>query len=64
MQILINGPTPHDDYTWVKFNGKDLLDHLFSITPLSLSEIFSRISKLSNDALIKSCPNNFEKNLK
>ncbi len=39
-----------------KFEIKDLLDHLFSIPPLSLSEIFSKISKISNNALIKSCP--------
>ena len=47
-----------------KFEIKDLLDHLFSVPPLSLSEIFSKISKLSNDTLIKSCPNKCGKNLK
>ncbi len=40
-----------------KFEIKDLLDHLFSYSPLSLSEIMLKISKLSNDTLIKSCPN-------
>ena len=45
-----------------KFEITDLLNHLFSVTPLSLSEIFSNISKLSNDALIKSCPIKCNKN--
>ena len=46
-----------------KLEINDLLDHLFSVTPLSLSEIFSKISKLSNDALIKSCQYKCGKNL-
>jgi hypothetical protein len=39
-----------------KFELKDLLSHLFSVPLLSFSEILSRISKLSNEALIESCP--------
>ncbi len=44
-----------------KFEINDLLDHLFSYSPLSLSKIFLKISKLSNDTLIKSCPNKCSK---
>jgi len=46
-----------------KFEIKDLLDYLFSVPSLSLTEIFSKISKLTNDDLIKSCPSKCGKNL-
>jgi len=51
-----NNLIPESPICGRKFEIGDLKTHLFSVPLLSFSEIFSEISKLSNDALIESCP--------